>query len=450
MIKRICAVSLAVALLVLMSFVVMPVSAEAEVVPYGWEYSFFADLDGIQSASGYNYPGCPIGAYSTAVDDQGYVYLATSSCSTAPYLIIRVEPDGSAWSTFGNYSVSDLDGVFAHTINGETLVYASGGGGASVFDAYGNRVGLYSGVYGNAQYVVANSLGEIFVSTINSGVYRIDSATGVASVFLPVSGDTSIIAIDANDNLYVRNLSNLLKVAPDGTYSTIMTFSQGTGSMAVHPSGDIYIVVAGNILRLFENPDGTWDYSIFAEGISGFLDWSMDGNTLYISRGVERTIYTLTKTIIPATVEFDSDEVELECDDGVLEIDDDIEAHIELPEGYSVSDIDLSTVILNGIVSAEVDDDEIEIKDHDKDGIPDLEVEFEIKRVEGLLQPGPNSLTISGSLLDGTMFEGSSFVYLVLDDEMCGKSDDDDKDCDKDRDKRHRKDRDKDRDWHHD
>jgi len=95
-----------------------------------------------------------------------------------------------------------------------------------------------------------------------------------------------------------------------------------------------------------------------------------------------------------------------------------ITAYIELPESYDVSDIDVSTVVLNGEVPAELHP--TEIGDYDGDGIPDLMVKFDraaltshIYHTLGI-RHGHVTLTITGQLTDGTMFEGSDSIKVMF------------------------------------
>jgi len=87
-----------------------------------------------------------------------------------------------------------------------------------------------------------------------------------------------------------------------------------------------------------------------------------------------------------------------------------IKAYIELPEGYDMSDIDISTVTLNDEVPAETHP--TSIGDYDHDGIPDLMVKFSrIEAMRSIFRTGGNTLTISG-ILDGFFFEGSDTIIV--------------------------------------
>jgi hypothetical protein len=101
-----------------------------------------------------------------------------------------------------------------------------------------------------------------------------------------------------------------------------------------------------------------------------------------------------------------------------------ITCHIELPEGYDVGEIDISTVMLNDTISVSLLDVPApkpvptEIGDYDSDGIPDLMVKFDraaltsyIYHTQGM-RHGHVTLTITGQLTDGTTFEGSDTIKI--------------------------------------
>ena len=107
-----------------------------------------------------------------------------------------------------------------------------------------------------------------------------------------------------------------------------------------------------------------------------------------------------------------------------------ITVYIELP-GYNVSDIDVFTIWLEGSVSAETNPKygfvkNLEIKDRDGDGIPELMVKFDRQMVIDYIWaqlyhmeiPLPKEgveveLTITGELINGTPFEGSDMIRVT-------------------------------------
>jgi len=101
-----------------------------------------------------------------------------------------------------------------------------------------------------------------------------------------------------------------------------------------------------------------------------------------------------------------------------------ITCYIELPEGYNVADINVSTVVLNDTVPAELHP--TEVGDYDNDTIPDLMVEFDRAEVISYILANVNMtelyeerfmtipLTLTGYLYDGTPFQGSDTITIML------------------------------------
>lgn len=101
-----------------------------------------------------------------------------------------------------------------------------------------------------------------------------------------------------------------------------------------------------------------------------------------------------------------------------------ITCYIELPEGYNVSDIDISTILLNNTIS--VDPAPTAVGDYDDDGIPDLMVKFDRQTVIDYIFANVDltelfekrfmtiTLTITGKLNDVTPFQGSDTVKIIL------------------------------------
>ena len=101
-----------------------------------------------------------------------------------------------------------------------------------------------------------------------------------------------------------------------------------------------------------------------------------------------------------------------------------VTCYIEFPESYNVSDVDISTVMLNDTIPVSLLDVPApepvptEIGDYDSDGIPDLMVKFNRTMVsefilsKGIIN-GYVTLTITGEV-DGTPFEGSDSIRVIL------------------------------------
>jgi hypothetical protein len=106
-----------------------------------------------------------------------------------------------------------------------------------------------------------------------------------------------------------------------------------------------------------------------------------------------------------------------------------ITAYVEFPEGYNVSDIDVSSILLNGTIPVDLNAPTA-IGDYDGDGVPDLMVKFNRTAVcEFILSKGIKlgnvTLTVSGKLRDGVEFEGCDTIRVRMpgDINMDGKVD---------------------------
>jgi len=112
--------------------------------------------------------------------------------------------------------------------------------------------------------------------------------------------------------------------------------------------------------------------------------------------------------LIPAMIDIDPDTLNLRSK-GEL-----VTCYIELPSGYSVESIDVSTIRLiveTGNVPAE--NWPTAIGDYDRDGVPDLMVKFDRATVHALFSsPGIYTVTVTGQVA-GIAFEGSDNVRVI-------------------------------------
>jgi len=108
---------------------------------------------------------------------------------------------------------------------------------------------------------------------------------------------------------------------------------------------------------------------------------------------------------IPATIDFDPDTLNLK-DKGKY-----VTVYIELPPGYNVSQIDISSIRLNGTVPALTKP--TKIGDYDKDNVADLMVKFDRAAVGSTLTPDEQvEITITGQVA-GIPFEGSDTIRVI-------------------------------------
>lgn len=102
-----------------------------------------------------------------------------------------------------------------------------------------------------------------------------------------------------------------------------------------------------------------------------------------------------------------------------------VTAYIELPEGYDVADINVSSLMLNDTVLVDPDAPTL-IGDYDEDGVPDLMVKFDRSEVAAYVLANVNltklyeerfmtiTLTVTGYLNDDTMFQGSNTIKVIF------------------------------------
>ena len=88
-----------------------------------------------------------------------------------------------------------------------------------------------------------------------------------------------------------------------------------------------------------------------------------------------------------------------------------VTAYIELPLGYNVTQIDVSTVSLNSIIPAMTRP--TEIGDYDEDGTPDLMLKFDRSAVQAVVTVGEQvDVTVRGEV-GGIAFEGSDTIRVI-------------------------------------
>jgi len=94
-------------------------------------------------------------------------------------------------------------------------------------------------------------------------------------------------------------------------------------------------------------------------------------------------------------------------------------SHIELPIGYEVSQVNASTILLNETVPIDLKGN-VTVGDYDKDGVPDLTVQFNRTEVIRYIRDvqkiryGSVKLTVAGELFDGTSFEGTGTIKVRM------------------------------------
>jgi len=102
---------------------------------------------------------------------------------------------------------------------------------------------------------------------------------------------------------------------------------------------------------------------------------------------------------VPAEVDIDPDTLNL-ASKGKW-----ITCYIWLGEGYDVADIDSDSIFLEGEIEAE----QLLLNEQEQVAI----VRFSRSEVQGILKMGEAELTITGELMDGTVFEGTDVIRVI-------------------------------------
>ena len=152
-------------------------------------------------------------------------------------------------------------------------------------------------------------------------------------------------------------------------------------------------------------PGDTYTLEVSANGVAITLADDVQISDIPSEGYIVRSTETEIMQIIPAMIDFDPDTLNLESRGKFVTV------YIELPPGYDVSQIDISSITLNGTVSALVKP--TEIGDYDKDTVPDLMVKFDGAAVQDALTVGEEvEVTITGEVA-GIGFEGSDIIRVI-------------------------------------
>lgn len=299
-------------------------------------------------------------------------------------------------------SVSDMtaDPLFEDAVNGDYRLQAGSpcidaGDNASVPDwlttdcAYNPRI-----VDGDGDGSVRVDMGAFEYIPYNTppGDDVTVSFDGINVTFSEVTGSG-----DTTFDLVQGEPPSGFQLVPAGTYYDISTTADYTGSItiAIDYSEAGLTLKQEQILKLMHLEDEEW------VDITDSVDTEND------------IIYGTTTSLSPFGVMLSQAVIDINPD--TLNLGSKVKwvtAYIELPKGYDVNDIDVTTVLLNEAVEAE--ERPIEIGDYDSDGTADLMVKFDGAEVQDLLDPeGEFELTVSGELTDGTPFDGSDTIRVI-------------------------------------
>ncbi len=153
------------------------------------------------------------------------------------------------------------------------------------------------------------------------------------------------------------------------------------------------------------DPNDVYSLYYFTNGITIVLAVDTKIGDIPDQPYIVRVTGTEIFQVVPSSIDIDPDTLKLKSKGKW------VTCYIEFPEGYNVSDINISTILLNDTVSAE--SHPTNISDYDDDGIPDLMVKFDRQDVIDILEVGDNvEIIVSGKLFDETRFEGIDYIKV--------------------------------------
>ncbi len=251
-------------------------------------------------------------------------------------------------------------------------------------------------------------------------VYSNDFAQGLTIGAILSRGEQTLIVSDAPDPVGVE----IKAAASGGATAARVCISNGT-VMTLHAGDDVFVtcgsveiaVLDGTVEITFVATDGTQAQTILNAGNGiefepeTFVITAPQTNTEEVVVVVGEETLTLTPgenrmfawlDIDPDTLNLDNQGTWLTC-------------YLELPLGFDVGAIDVSTVMLNDQVPAQLHP--TQVGDYDQDGVADLMVKFDQALAQAALAVGNAvPMTVSGKLKDGTEFKGCDTIRVIAPD----------------------------------
>ena len=220
-------------------------------------------------------------------------------------------------------------------------------------------------------------------------------------------------------NLYLCSPADMVVTDPDGlTISKELNEIPGATytEIDINADGDLDDVVnipdrkiGDYLINVVPEPDAsptdTYTLEVSAAGVTIVLAENVQIADIPAEGYIVRSTETVIIQIIPATIDFDPDVLNLRSKGRY------VTAYIELPMGYDISQIDISSIGLNSIVPALIMPSDV--GDHDHDGIPDLMVKFDRSAVQGVVETGGTlEITVTGEI-EGMQFEGIDTIRVI-------------------------------------
>lgn len=186
------------------------------------------------------------GPYNLALDASGNYYVADLSGNA----IRKIDPTGSTMVTLG----SGFNGPSGVAVDASGNIYVADGSNNAIkkMDANGGNITTLvgSGLSWPSAIAIDNTNGMVYFCDSYNGAVKKMTLTGANLTTVATGlGQPTGIALDSSGNMYVGGgtSNNVYKIAPDGTKTTLGSFSLPRG-IALDSSGNIYIAESGSSL----------------------------------------------------------------------------------------------------------------------------------------------------------------------------------------------------------
>ncbi len=289
---------------------------------------------------------------------------------------------------------------------------------------YNGRYGMISDVSGDGKpdIISGDDVNTILLLRSVNNLPIIDWApdagyiTDGASPDSGDDGDAFVFKVnysDADNDLPETNLL-LIDLNDDGDYNdageTIAMNEENAGDTTT-TDGKIYI----KSLNIANAGDDTLNYEFSFSDVNG----GATGNATAAKQIIVSPLGN--STVINNMFDPDGENAAIDIDPDTLNIGSEgipITCYIELPVGYNVNNIDISTVAITKIQDSAITpiyavSTPTEIGDYDSDGINDLMVKFSRDAVSQAVSIGDIKITVTGKLSDGSDFLGSATIRVI-------------------------------------
>jgi len=247
-----------------------------------------------------------------------------------------------------------------------------------------------------------NGIGDPYY-IINAAAMSDHIGHGYFNNILPLIHDVAVTSLDAPAEAVLGEVVSInVTVANQGDFSEtfdVTIYYDGITMetrtvMDLAPGAETTLTFIWNTAGMKE---GT--YTIKAEASLVVDEVDPNDNTF-----VDGTVTITTPVGLSTMVDLDPDTLNLESEGKW------ITCHIELPEGYNIEDINVSTILIDGSVSlawGKTEGNALMVK-FDRQAV----IEFIREVLE--ITNGEVTLTITGKLYDGTTFEGGDTIKVIF------------------------------------